>query len=81
MRYVIDEFRNKYARAFQFVTLDGSFNILQNCSISQFATVRSLKEFRGVSTALSALQTLCLEVSREQSVRISMRQGVIGKKS
>jgi hypothetical protein len=27
------------ARAFQFVTLDGSLNILQNCSISQFVTV------------------------------------------
>lgn len=44
------------ARAFQFVTLDGSFNILQNCSISQFVTVRSSKEFRGVSIALSALR-------------------------
>ena len=34
---------------------DGSFNILQNCSISQFVTVRSSKGFRGVSIALSAL--------------------------
>ena len=42
------------ARAFQFVTFDGSFNILKNCSILQFVTVRSSKEFRGVSIALSA---------------------------
>jgi hypothetical protein len=42
------------ARAFQFVTLDGSFNILQNCSKSQFVTVRSSKEFREVSMALRA---------------------------
>lgn len=42
------------ARAFQFVTLDGSFNILHNCSISQFITVRSSKEFRRVSIANSA---------------------------
>jgi hypothetical protein len=40
-------------RAFRFVTLDGSFNILQNCSISQFVTVLSSKEFRGVSIALA----------------------------
>jgi hypothetical protein len=44
--------RNK-KRAFQFATLDGSFNILQNCSISQFVTVRSSKEFRGAGIALS----------------------------
>jgi len=35
--------------------IDGSFNILQNCSMSQFVTVRSSKGFRGVSIALSAL--------------------------
>jgi len=36
-------------------TLDGFFNILQDCSISQFVTVRSSKGFRGVSIALNAL--------------------------
>ena len=35
--------------------VDGSFNILQNCAISQFVTVQSSKGFRGVSIALSVL--------------------------
>jgi len=38
---------------FQFVTLDGSFNILQNWSKSQFADSWSSKEFREVSMALN----------------------------
>jgi len=34
---------------------DGSFNVLQDCSMSQFVAVRSSKGFRGVSIVLSAL--------------------------
>ena len=77
-RFVHREARvfNRIARAFRFVTLGGSFNILQNCSMSRFVTVRSSEEFRRVSIALSALSLVSsarFEIVKSQQYKSNRR--------